>query len=395
MRLGNLKVEQVNELGLILDDFGEILTNNEMIEILSKHFTVVKIKQGVVKCTYNESTFIVFLKNVSYLGTPHPFYKKRIQIPAWFLSEYEHYSSNFPVFFLGIYKYQDNVVFVIFDNSKYLKNKANNSSAHIFTHDLRRATLEGYTYRKDIRGNILFAFNRNSISTFVSMFVTKTVISTPALYSEFEKFFQSLPVEWNGIECYMDMIEANFSRKYQPEWQSSYQEFMFEEAIKSKLVNEEIVSKHLNRGKDAIDLDLYFKPSDEYGDLKMHTIGSSAIIGNKTETILKCIENNRSVYYVVFEHTTKLDKDNDYTVTEFWNCTRDKTDLRSYSGRMKNSITLQNMLVLQINSENIRYLNADFQKDFTNSDGAGRTAKIAIPKKLINSFVVYSSLKNP
>lgn len=53
------------------------------------------------------------------------------------------------------------------------------------------------------------------------------------------------------------------------------------------------------------------------------------------------------------------------------------------------------MLVLQINSENIRYLNADFQKDFTNSDGAGRTAKIAIPKKLINSFVVYSSLKNP
>lgn len=137
----------------------------------------------------------------------------------------------------------------------------------------------------------------------------------------------------------------------------------------------------------------YFKISDEYGDLKMHTIGSSAIIGNKTETIRKCIENNRSVYYIVFEHTTKLDKDNNYTVTEFWNRIRDKADLRSYSGRMKNSITLQNMLILQINSENIRYLNADFQRNFTNSDGAGRTAKIAIPKKLINSFVVYSTPK--
>jgi hypothetical protein len=395
MRLGNIKVEQIDDLGNIVLDFGEILTNKEIVRIFNKHFKVTQIKPGIISCSYLSFNFYIFFKNISYLGTPHPVYKKRIQIPKWFIKEHDVYSKLAPVFFMGVYKHKDNIVLVNFDNENYLKNKANNSSAHILTDDLVKATLDGFSYRKDIRGNILFAFSNNSITEFICMFVSKTVSATPIMYLEFDKFFQSLPNEWNGIECYMDMINANYSRKYQPEWQSSYQEYMFELQLKSGLIDNSIVTKNSSRGINGIDLDLYFPLSDEFGDLKMHSLNSNAILGNKTETILKCIENNRSVYYVIFEHNTILDKDCDYIVTEFWNFTRDKSDIRSYSGRMKNTISLQNMLILEINQNNIRYINTDFQDGFTNSDGTLRTPKIAIPKKLINNFVVFSSIKKP
>lgn len=393
MKLGNLKVEQVNSFGEFVIDKGEILSNSEIFNLFKNFVNVTQIKQGIVKCEQNGSEFYVFFKNISYLGTPHPNYKKRIQIPNWFLSEYEIYSKKAPVVFMGVYSYKDNAVFVNFEVSNYLKNKAHNSSAHILTDDLKIATLEGYAYRKDVRGNVLFAFNGKSFDIFVNKFITKIDSSTPQMFLEFDRFFQSLPTLWNGIECYKDMISANYSRKFQPEWQSSFQEFMFANGIRSNLINDSIVTSNLNRGLNSIDLDLYFPQTKEYGDLKMHSINSSAILGNKTSTIQKCIENNRSVYYIVFEHDTIFDKHRNYTVTEFWNYTQKKADLRSYAGRMKNSISLRKMVILQINNQNVRYLN-DFQTGFINSDGSLRTSKISITKKVMKDFVVYSTIKS-
>lgn len=80
MLYSNIKVEQITDKYEVVEDYGEILTKNEMKDILLENFTNTEYKNG---CLYGEKSghkYCVYFKNVSYLGTPHPFFKKRIQI---------------------------------------------------------------------------------------------------------------------------------------------------------------------------------------------------------------------------------------------------------------------------------------------------------------------------
>ena len=79
MTCSNLKSEQINENLEIVMDNGEILNKDELVNILLENFPNTEEKDGVLYGEKEGKKYGIYFKNISYLGTPHPFFKKRIQ----------------------------------------------------------------------------------------------------------------------------------------------------------------------------------------------------------------------------------------------------------------------------------------------------------------------------
>ena len=112
MRLSNIKVEQVTDKFTIVDDYGEILSNSELNQIFVDNFKNVEIINNAIYGEINSNKYCIFCKNISYLGTPHPFHKKRIQIPQNFKTLYnENKNKGIKTLLIGVYKYNNTLLF--------------------------------------------------------------------------------------------------------------------------------------------------------------------------------------------------------------------------------------------------------------------------------------------
>ena len=102
---------------------------------------------------YKGRKYAIRAKNITYLGHPHPLYKKRIQISDDLQSFYkEALQKGCVPILLGVYTCGDNTVFCDFNIEDYIEKKAHNSSAHVYTNDLANATIDGYFYKEDYHG---------------------------------------------------------------------------------------------------------------------------------------------------------------------------------------------------------------------------------------------------
>jgi hypothetical protein len=140
-----------------------------------------------------------------------------------------------------------------------------------------------------------------------------------------------------------------------------------------------------------IDLDLHFHPGQAHqflGDLKAHSVGTN-ILGNDARAIDKALSLYQKIWYVVVTHETQKDSAHDFITTRFWNAAQGKKDDLSYSKRMKFSVSLNHLKILEINANNRMYL-GDF-KQGKNDNGKARPPKISIPHKSLNNFLIYQS----
>ncbi|WP_322902195.1 hypothetical protein [Mycoplasmopsis felis] len=143
------KSEQIDKNGKIIIYFDQPITKRlNFLEILNN-----SLNFGVKEFKYKNKTVFFYMNNnikyyficasVTYLGNPHPIFKKRIQLKSWyneFINEYQ--SNETKIYIFGIYKYNDNVLFCDFKITDYINNKLNSSSAHVYINDL----YQGLTY---------------------------------------------------------------------------------------------------------------------------------------------------------------------------------------------------------------------------------------------------------
>lgn len=385
MRLSNIKVEQITANQTITDDYGEILSNSELNKIFIDNFKDVKVIENTIYGEIDSNKYCIFCKNISYLGTPHPYHKKRIQIPQSFKNLYnENKDKGITTLLVGVYKYHDTLLFCDFDTTKYINNKTHNSSAHVYSIDLLNGVKNGYFSKKDIRGNIITVFDKNNIDKYLN---TKLfgIYPTFEVFDTLDDFFNNIAKEWFGIEVYSEMIENNYRNKYQPEWPGFYLEYKLEKYL-DEHDKKGIITFYQNRKKGGIDLDLKFPQIGYYGDLKAHSTNSSGIQGNDYTTIMNLLET-QSIYYIVANHDTEKDKDHNYVVTKYWNKQQNKSNLMSYANKMKYSVKIKSYYVLELNKYNKKYI--DIYHQGKNSDGSPRNPKISISMKNINNFLVH------
>lgn len=386
MKLSNIKVEQVNNRYEVIEDYGEILTKKEMAYLLLRNFSGSEYRNGCIYGEKSNNKYCIYFKNVSYLGTPHPYFKKRIQIGENFKNVYkENMKENVQTLLIGVYKYKDVVLFVDFDISRYVTNKSHNSSAHVYTLDLKNGLIFGVFQKEDINKNIITVFNEENVNKYLSAKIDGIEDLRQDFIIILDDFYSMLHKHWFGIPSYKEMIESGFNNALQPEWPGFYHEFKLEQYIKTHNVSNAIQYKQ-NKKKGEIDLDLYFPQSEAYGDLKAHSADSTGIQGNDWDTVMNVIEDS-SVYYIVCNHETERDRDHNNEVTIFWNTQLGKENLLSYANKMKHSVKLTSYCVLEINRFNKQYLDVFYQGH--NSDGSPRNPKISIKIKNIGNFLIH------
>ncbi len=387
MNYSNIKVEQINENYEVVEDYGEILSKNEMVEILLKNFKTTEYKDG---CLYGEKSgkkYCIYFKNISYLGTPHPVFKKRIQIGDNFKDVHrENVEKGIQTLLLGVYKYKRTLLFVDFDITKYATNKAHNSSAHVYTLDFKNGLLFGVFQKEDMNKNLITVFTPENVKCYLTSKMVGGVDLRLKFIAILDNFYTNLSKNWHGISAYKEMINAKFNNAYQPEWPGFYHEYKLDEYIKNHPASNNDIQYKQNKKTGEIDLDLFFPQVNTYGDLKAHSNDSGGIQGNDWDTIMSVIDKN-SVYYVVLNHDTERDRDHNYEVTIFWNTQLGKDNLLSYANKMKNSVKLTSYYVLEINRFNKQYLDVFHQGH--NSDGSPRNPKIQIKSKNINNFLIH------
>ena len=425
MKIGKIKVDQVQKDGTIVEDYDVSLSPTEILAKISEFFPNIRKDDQVIQGVYKGKKYYIRCKNVTYLGNPHAHFKKRIQISGDLFSFYGMAKrDNAEPLLMGIYTYKDNTIFVGFNISTYIEKKAHNSSAHIYSSDLSAASTDGYFEKTDYYNNRITAFTPENASVFLEemMGITESIeslmdrvgrlktVDYKIQYSEdkyvfvdthglrtyvitelspwIRTFFTNIKKMWNGIECYTEMIQDNYKNKYQPEWPGFYLEYSFDKFIRQAKILQ-LIRFEQNKKKGGIDLDLFFSQIGMYGDLKAHSEGSRGIQGNDWDTVFNIISangQNSHIYYIVCEHATEKDSLHNYEVTKFWNTAQKKPNLMSYSSRMKNNVTLKRMMLLDINSSNCQYLSVF--KQGLNSGGTPREPKILIEIDNLKHFII-------
>lgn len=419
MKEGLALVEQVTSSGDIILGCDYSLSTSEIFNRLQKYFpNIEKDTDGFIHGNYKGFKYSIRIKNITYLGNPHAEYKKRIQIPEDLPQFYQHSKSlDYVPLLLGIYTFNDTLVFANFNIEDYIEKKAHNSSAHVYTQDISAAVIDGIFQKTDYFNNTITVFEKNYVNYFLDDYlnaekeevvsfnseiiqdfsleekemassigcvVKPTIMPMNTIYP-IMKFFVDTKKEWKGKTCYEEMINANYRNKFQPEWAGFYLEFEFEKYIKNNKL-EKIVDFAQDKTKGGIDLDLYFSTIKCYGDLKAHSTNSSGIQGNDRATIIKQIQTNGHVFYIVCSHDTYKDSNYDFEVTKFWNTVQKKDNILSYSKKMKNRVVLRNSFILDINGKNFSSLS--IFKQGINSNGKLREPKIMISEEKIEEFIV-------
>lgn len=375
------KVEQIDINGKVGVDFDKKLKQKEIETILARHFEIIKNKNPYF-CKLASKNFTLCVKQITYLGHPHPLFKKRIQIPTKWKEPLMD-----GALLMGIYSYKTNNIFVFFDTKKYKTNRLNNSSTHIHTIDLQKAMEYGIFEKMDSRENKIAVVRENKLEKYVKNLLSKNKNELQNEIKLFDNFSSSLPIKWGGKECYTEMFDANYKNKAQAEWPGFYLEFKFENFLNENLKFKKICRFVSKKKKDNLDFDLEFL-NGYLGDLKMHSEKSNSILGNDKINFLEAINLHKKFWYIVYYHKTKMDKDYKNVVTRYWNKLLNKEDSLSYATRMKYFIQLSNVKILEINKYNLKHI-SDMSQG-RNSNSKERKMKIQIKKKDIDNFIIFN-----
>lgn len=395
-------VEQVS-FGTVSIAEGRSRSPKQLLEFFKQFGQVGRAPCGIWLNASGQK-LLILAKNVSYLGYPHPLFKKRIQIP----NTWNTLLKDQNTLLIGVYTGPEEDLVVLFANANFQDKKLNNSSAHVYTMDLLKGSEDGYFSKVDGRGNFIQVFQVKEFHEFLKSYTaelnylvdvddqlrwyrsrsgSKQNVIQPCI--DFGR--DIIGKTWPGIMAYREMHLACYSKAYEAEWAGWYNEFRFERFV-SKPKYKQLVEVH--SPKLGLDLDLLFLAANPFpGDLKAHTNHETRIIGNDLSTLKKAVLHFGKFWLVVTEHSTIKDKEMGLVTREFWNEIKREAKKGNpdadYSGRMKFSVTITGLMILEINHANLCYVTKYAQGK--QPDGSPRNLKFAIEKKSLDNFVLYRS----
>ncbi len=212
MTKGKVLVDQITKDGSLVEDYDQSLSPSEIFDRLSIFFPNLSKEKEDPRFfvgDYRGHKYAIRCKNVTYLGNPHPHFKKRIQIAEDLCDFYQFALKMDAVpLLMGIYSFDDNTVFVNFKIDTYIEKKAHNSSAHVYVSDLVAATEEGYFQKIDYFDNTVTAIRPDVVNIFLDEIFDiditpkeKEIESSIVKHKEYEqKQTESIPAMNNGSD---------------------------------------------------------------------------------------------------------------------------------------------------------------------------------------------------
>lgn len=350
---------------------------------------------------YNDGVkkFILLAKSITYLGNPHPVFKKRIQLPDWyqqFCERVEQDCLDYDVRFVGVYHYNENFVFVDFKKETYLEHGLHNSSAHVYINDLYQAMRYGVFCKEDKKGNTIVSVRSDKLREYLSDGL-QPKNNIFELFRKFNKGF--LFGQWlKSVDAIKEMHHNDWSQWRQAEWAGWFLEYRFDKFVSENKAERTMHYVGLkNKSAGEYDFDIYFDELDFYGDLKASDIKKNETPGNDQENLVECIYRYNRFWYVIYEHETIKDSEKtDYEATKERNRyirsvdSKYSKDDMSYYKRMKHSVKFVKMTIIELNKVNFRNALKTFNQGHQ-QDGTERKPKFNIDKKTLDNdnYVVF------
>jgi|GEM_PF-2508287 len=389
-------VEQVLSNGKVVHDpdtsYRGLKIFENLLEILdSKKAKVEKYNQKhVLTYTRDDRKKVgLLVKYVTYLGHPWQLSKKRIQLPKW----YKDISINKPkdlddIKFIGVYEYDDRCIIIDFVKDTYIKQKMNNSSAHVNTIDLVQTTKHGEFNKIDNKGNKILLFNEDRFQHYLET----NEITNPninELLSDFTEYIPKTPVYL--IDAMKQMYAAGNTNWRQTRWSGWYLEYLFKKYIDENNLSDNI-EVGFNPGPLKLNLDIWFSEEEHYGDLKAHGDDSSKLMGNDIEVVGIAIKEYSKLWYLVAENKAIKDDKKLTANHQRVNLIKEYTgEIKSLPrAKVKAYYQYHSLVLIEINDANLKYLD-EFQKGWINSDGNYRKGKISIKNKYLkdDNMVIF------
>lgn len=333
---------------------------------------------------------------VTFLGGNgnHPVFKKRMQLKSWYKPVSAALKkAGYIVHFLGIYHYEENLVFVDFGTDTYLKRKMHNSSAFVYVNDLFRAMKDGVAIRIDLHGNSITTIRRDKLAQYLKGGMSES--NTTDLIDVFMAFNGYMPFkEWiKGQDAIMTMQENDWPKWRETEWPGWFLEFKLASFLSERSVKTVVYQGNAAKKSDALDFDLLFPVHKFYGDLKASDIDKKASPGNDLESLMEAIDRCDRFWYVIYEHETVKDKTCQNAVTRFrydflMRIDGSAKSPMSYATRMKNRVNFKKMMILELNRANCGELLSSFHQGHQ-PDGKKRAEKVLINKHNVENYQVF------
>ena len=361
-------------------------------------------RRWVLEFNDNGKIYHLLVRTCTYLGNPHPIFKKRVQLPLWF-NEYtkkiNKHDHEIDIRYIGVYHYGDrvhgnNVIFIDFNKDTYLDKKGHNSSAHVYTNDLFQAMTYGVFTKVDHFSNTITTIRWDKFHDYI----TNKVPETNTLFDLFRKFNCGFTFgQWlRALDVIKEMHQNEWHQWKQAEWAGWFLEYKFNKFTIDNDTTRQMryVGSSLKREGD-LDFDIRFDEEDFYGDLKASDINKTETPGNDQKNLVECIYKFDKFWYVIYEHETIKDSEaTGYEATRGRNryiksvdASYDKDEM-SYHERMKHSVKFMKMSIIELNRVNYREALKDFHQGHQ-PDGNARKPKFIINKEVLknDNFVVF------
>lgn len=398
--MGSEIVDQVGHDGLLIQDSDTILHPRRKRELLLEALPGARVEKFDDRWVVQFRDQILLTKQVTYMGRPWEAFKKRIQVPRYWLDiEQMGRASGKTVRFIGVYNYGSTTIFVDFDPSTYIRRSANNSAAHVSTNDLFQAQTLGQFSRRDRNGNRLVSVRSDQFANYLARGYEERNPHIEVLDRFSEHFLNGIKID--GLAAVQEMHLADWPDKFQNEWAGFYVEFRLNHYLTQNGLRHLVLVQKEKR-REEFDYDLRFLDRGiltHYGDLKASNIAVENSPGNDSESFFRCLEETGKFWYVIYEHETWHGRDNDHTSTVAWNAWRRSVghvsrngvyNPLSYAGKFKEAVRFVGVKVLEVNRANAPFVLGEFQKNFKQPTGKPRKEKIMIKKKDIDNFLIYS-----
>lgn len=377
-----------------------------LFNVLGKdHCKIISIppRHWVLEFSAGGKLLRLLVRTCTYLGNPHPIFKKRVQLPLWFnkyARDISKRNPNVDIRYIGVYHYGDkhhgdNVIFIDFKKGTYLAKKGHNSSAHVYTNDLFQAMTYGVFTKEDYFGNTITAVRRDKFRDYL----TGSASPTASLFDLFRQFNNGFTFgQWiNALDAIKEMYGHHWPQWRQAEWAGWFLEYKFNDfTVAHHVTNQMRYVGNLQKHPGDLDFDIRFDEDDFYGDLKASDIKKKETPGNDQENLTECIYRFDKFWYVIYEHETikdsgpcfKATKDRNHYIKSV-DPTYDKDEL-SYHERMKSSVRFVKMTIIELNRVNYREALTEFHQGHQ-PDGHARKPKFNINKKVLenDNYVVF------
>lgn len=348
---------------------------NEFIGLMSSAgHTISFTKKGTVsEFNIDGKMFYVVIKNISYLGHPHPLSKKRIQLPSDFNEKITN--KDYGILVLGRYGYGDGKLWCAWNISKDKRGKS--SSLHVNVTDLQNAYNFGNFTKRDRNGNDVFVYRSDMLHNFIKYQLSKKNAKDLDVINNIKSVMLSVLGEdltWDAVTKYSEMKEENFRNWRQQQWQGFYLEFIANKSDK-------ITTPGPKVGTTVWDSMI----NGEVVDLKVHSDGKSGYIpGNDFESIQETVKEYGRLFYAVVVGQATLESE-ELEVSTAWNEMKGGKSKYQEKGavtnrahrKLKSKFEVKSVEIIEINASNISELES-FQKGFKNSNGKARKEKVKI-----------------